>query len=127
MFRIIAVLALLVFTAPAAADPPVFVHEVVEAGPAFGSVTAAVDAAGNVHIAYQDKVIGDLKYAVKTGNTWMIETADPSGNNVGLDACIALDQQGDPHISYYNLSLGDLRHATKSGGFWTITTVDAAG
>jgi hypothetical protein len=78
----------------------------------------ALDADGNPCISYYDITNDDLKYAVKSGEVWTLETVDVNG---GRHTSLALDAQGNPHISY---QAGYLTYATKSGGVWTLRTVD---
>ena len=80
-----------------------------------GRNAIAVDSAGRPHIAYQDTINFDLKYARKTASgTWRIETVDTSGI-VGFGLALALDASDNPHISYYRsattVDTGDLKYA----------------
>jgi hypothetical protein len=68
----------------------------------------------------------DLKYAVKSGGVWSIETVDATGD-VGRHTSLELDGQGNPHIGYYDGTNWNLKYAVKSGGVWSIETVDATG
>ena len=78
------------------------------------------------HISYHDVTNGDLKYAVKSGTSWTLETVDATGL-VGRFTSLVLDAQGNPHISYYDSTNGDLRYAVKSGTWWTGEIVDDTG
>ena len=66
-----------------------------------------VDAFGNLHVAYQDAGLLDLKYAYK-GADWAIQTVHAIGNK-GADACLLVNPSTNrPHIIYQdgsNLSL----------------------
>jgi len=84
----------------------------------------ALDADGNIHLAYWDASVDRLKYALKKDGVWSFENPDPGLG--GGDHCdIAVDSQGNPHISYYRFGTGHLGYATKSGGSWTVSDVDA--
>jgi hypothetical protein len=91
------------------------------------STSIAVDAKGYPHISYRDVSKQDLKYAVKTGDLWAIETVPDPTPTVGLYTAIAVDNQGNPHISYHDYTNADLKYAMKSGDSWTIETVDVTG
>jgi len=93
----------------------------------------AFDAAGRPHIAYTERIDGDLKYAHKNAaNVWVIETVDSAGL-VGSGVSLALDASGMAHVSYQrnndSVSMGDVRHAERHCFFadfwcsWTVTTL----
>ena len=84
----------------------------------------AVDNSGKVHIAFSGYSGGPLKYALKTGSTWTIQTVD-AGSDVGSIA-IALDPAGNPHISYRDANAG-LKHAYWTGSAWNIDQIDSEG
>lgn len=81
----------------------------------------ALDANENPHISYYDVTDGDLKYAHKSGDVWIIETVDSTGT-IGTYTSLVLDSNGNPHISYGSDS--GLKYAVKTGGAWTIEVVD---
>lgn len=84
----------------------------------------AVDNLGTPYISYYDATNDDLKFAYKPETSWVVETADATGN-VGEYTSIAIDENHKAHISYLNQTYDDLKYATRtSGGFWTIETVD---
>ncbi|MCK5617846.1 MAG: hypothetical protein KAJ17_00525, partial [Candidatus Krumholzibacteria bacterium] len=78
------------------------------------------------HISYFDVTNADLKYAVKSGAAWILETVDATGS-VGEYTSLVLDAQGNPHISYHDATNEDLKYAVKSGTSWAHETVDATG
>jgi len=60
----------------------------------------AVDSSGDVHVAYYDDEAGNLKYAVKSGVSWTIETpAGATATGIGEYASLALDGNEDPAIA----------------------------
>jgi hypothetical protein len=66
----------------------------------------------------------ELKYAVKNGIVWNIETVEPYIDklSIGDTGCtMKLDSNGDPHISY--VANFTIKYATKSGGSWSIETL----
>jgi len=84
-----------------------------------------LDSQGNPHIAYRctdefDPSVERLKYAVKQGGSWVIETV---GSNilVSKEISLALDISGNPHISY--LWGRNLEYVVKSGGAWAKVRV----
>jgi hypothetical protein len=96
----------------------VWTTEIVDsAGIAGRGSSIAVDAAGNIHIAYKGS--GDLKYAFYDGVTWSTEVVDRS-----LDTWVslALDAEGNPHISYsdYDDDGYVLRYAYNNGTDWLL-------
>lgn len=91
-----------------------------EGAGAYSSI--AVDGDGNPHIAYDDTVNGELRYAVKMGGIWSIETVDPDDGGRGVS--IVLDSQGVPHIGYQEISENRPVYATKSGGAWITEIAD---
>ncbi len=104
---------------------PWFVEDIGEVnGGSYSSL--ALDRQDNPHVSYYEFSNRYLKYASKSGSTWIRETVDGAGN-VGEYSSLALDLQGNPHISYYeNAPNYDLKYASKSGGIWTLETVDVA-
>lgn len=92
----------------------------------------AIDSSDNIHIAYNDQIQDDLKYATNKSGVWIIETIDSAGD-VGRSISIALSSDNSPHISYFYKSdlagseTQDLKYATNSSGSWVTETVDFGG
>ncbi len=103
-----------------------FVPSTVVSGPPLADVgehaSAAVDGAGDTHIAYVDSTSGDLKYA-RRGAAWTVETVDAAGST-GWFPSIALTAAGEPRIAYHDAA-GALRYASRTGPAWTLSTIDA--
>lgn len=73
------------------------------------------------HVSYFNQADGDLKYAVKNGVGWILETVDALGTVTGVHNSLALDAAGIPHIAY--LSDGSLKYAVRNGGIWSTEFV----
>ncbi|MBI4064077.1 MAG: hypothetical protein HY401_07240 [Elusimicrobia bacterium] len=83
----------------------------------------AVDSAGTVHIAHQDALGQDLRYARKTsGGSWVASIVDSMGD-VGEYASLTLDQDENPQIAYYDSTNARLKHARWNGASWDIQTI----
>jgi len=99
----------------------------------FGGVTVAslaLDADDSPHISYYDDLQQDLKYARKSGGSWIIERVDGAGSDAGLFSALALgppSSAASVHIAYYDASSQALRYARKSGVGWSLELIDGAG
>jgi len=88
----------------------------------------ALDRNGAPHISYLDDNDHYVKYAVKNGSRWTIQSvglaAKSSGTiaNGGLSS-IAVDRSNNAHISYYDYGTGTFKYAKKSGASWGITSL----
>ncbi|MGH9868520.1 MAG: NEW3 domain-containing protein [Candidatus Polarisedimenticolia bacterium] len=78
----------------------------------------ALDPWGRTGIAYVDRTNGDLKFALRTGATWSIETVD-AVNSTGWYTSLAFGGDGSPRISYMDGTRTYLRYAFKTGSVWT--------
>jgi PKD repeat protein len=81
----------------------------------------ALDSSGTPCISYHDRANAELKYAVGTWTTWVVDHTF----GTGLYTSLALDSSDNPRISYYDYTSDDLKYAERNGGSWTITTVDS--
>ena len=73
----------------------------------------ALDSVNNPHISYFDLTNVDLKYAVRNGSSWDIETVDSVGAVGGFNSLV-LDSANNPHISYLDYTNNVLKYASKS-------------
>jgi hypothetical protein len=107
------------FATPAVGATPFVPVTVDSAGDVGKYVSMAVDGQGNPHIAYHDESPNiDLKYAVRKGGVWFVETAY-SISNAGFRNSLALDAQGNPHIIHWTPNAGfGFTYSTKVGGTW---------
>jgi FlgD Ig-like domain len=101
--------------------------EILETLPFNGFTNSmAIDAAGNVHLAYynNNNGIGDAMYGLKVGNNaFTRQTIDATGN-VGAYCSLALTQNGAPRVAYADFSNGQTRFAFKNGSSWETEPVD---
>ncbi|MFQ5554900.1 MAG: hypothetical protein ACE5GC_05970 [Acidimicrobiia bacterium] len=91
------------------------------------NVSLAVDPAGNPALTYYDNNTQELKFAMRDGDAWSIETIDADGDT-GRYSSLAFDADGNPHVSYFLLdsrTSGTVRYATNRGGTWETADVDA--
>lgn len=78
----------------------------------------AIDARGQVWIAYQDTSNGVLKVAHKADGVWDVKMADVGGGSkpdAGYWASLALDASGNPVVAHYDQGQGTLRVARWNG------------
>ena len=90
----------------------------------------ALDAGNGIHISYYDHLNGKLKYAFRSSvqAPWVIQTVDPSGNQIGEFSSLALDKNGKPRISYFDRTAEDLKLAVTLYQFYLpILLVDQTG
>ncbi len=59
-----------------------------------------MDPNANPRISYYDVTNTSLKYAVKSGGVWTLETPDSGPYLVGQNTSLAFDAQGNPSIAY---------------------------
>ncbi len=94
----------------------------------FQSGSLAIDSLSNPHLCYYDALNDVLKYAVKDGNSWTIETVDANTGDVPSSvwnsACLALDGYDVPHISYLDFQSTVLKYAHRQSGGWAPQVVD---
>lgn len=100
----------------------------------FGYMCSALDVtdSGVPHIAYYDLgpgLGGTLKYAVRSGSSWTVQTVDEyptysdNGTDFGLPSTLRLDGNQYPHILYYDAPNGRLKYAVLSGTVWISDTI----
>jgi len=68
------------------------------------------DIDGTLHVAYYKNDTGDLRYAVRSGQSWELHTVDAEGD-VGAWSSIVLDVNGHPHFAYQDAGNGTLKYA----------------
>ncbi|MGC4116625.1 MAG: hypothetical protein QM765_19055 [Myxococcales bacterium] len=89
----------------------------------------AVDASGNVHVAWCDFTAPNRRQLCYSRSTesgeWTRELVDASAD-VGGGASLALDRSGEPVISYFDFSHQSLKLARHRAGAWALEVVDGA-
>ncbi len=90
---------------------------------AFSSL--AVDAAGNLHVAYVEQASGALRYIERVGGAWSSSTTVDAGPGVSSHTSIALDAAGVPSIAYFKNGLRYARLNALGGSTWTLQAIDA--
>jgi M6 family metalloprotease-like protein len=88
--------------------------------------STAIDRFGRTGIAYFDRTNGDLKFALRTGTTWTLETVDAT-NSSGWYTSLAFGADGSPRIAYMDGTRTFLRYASKASGAWTREDVADTG
>ena len=98
------------------------------AAPIAGANDIAWDAAGRLHVIWNDRDERNLKYAVRgTNGKWnFVQTVDP-GFEAGGFPSLAVDTNGVPSVAYFDGDAGDLKYAKLVGGAWKVEKVDTAG
>jgi hypothetical protein len=94
-----------------------------------GENDLAFDAAGNLHLAYFDRVTRNLKYTVRDPRgVWStVQTIDPT-IDAGEYVSLALDSKGVPSVAYYEGNHGDLKYARLvQNNVWDVRWVDWTG
>ncbi len=87
----------------------------------------ALDSQGTPHIAYEAGTNADLRYAVRDGAGWNVETIESSVGSGACSVSLALDGNDQPHISYYDVHNGQLIYSVRSGVSWNSEIVDSSG
>lgn len=100
------------------------VEVIDEVGDEVGTSSIAMDANGNIHIAYINSTEGlILKYAFFDGTSWTIETIH-SAPNTGHWATIVLDTLGQPHVVWrYSGGHKSVMYGYRDSSGWHIETV----
>jgi hypothetical protein len=121
----------------------VWTSEWVETGLEVGDISCALDAGGNLCVAYYvESEYTDssgishrqcLKYATRTAATWTTRLVDEA-TLCGMYCSLAFDTSGNPAIAYYSmqnhsgsLTLKDLKLACYSGTIWDKQVVASTG
>lgn len=82
-----------------------------------------IDAADDLHLAYQDAGLLDLKYAKLSNGVWTTTTIDGVGNK-GADACLMIDPTfALPRIVYQDGSGLSIKYAEWDGSAWDKETL----
>ncbi|UCE26557.1 MAG: hypothetical protein JSW52_09415 [Candidatus Coatesbacteria bacterium] len=103
-------------------------HWVIEIVEAIGSNSPSIklDSFGRPCIAYGSSDGEAVKFALKDGDAWRIETVGECYAHVPISVSLALDGSDTPHISYVDYLKQQLKYAVHEGGTWHIDTVTSS-
>ncbi|HYO10990.1 MAG TPA: alginate lyase family protein [Tepidisphaeraceae bacterium] len=88
----------------------------------------AWDAAGRLHMVFNDRGAKNLKYSVRdTNGVWSAVQTIDAGFEAGGYPSLAIDSKGNPAVAYFDGNGGDLKFAKMNAGAWQVETVDSAG
>ena len=87
--------------------------------------SVVIDTLGNIHVSYCDAYLGDVKYARKEPNGWIMDTVDSDGA-VGKYMNMAVGKNNIPQIIYHDQDLHTLKYAILKNKKWEISTLDSA-
>ena len=86
----------------------------------------ALDSTDRPHLAYCEEAADDLKYGVRSGAGWSLQTVDGAAAGLGYCCSLAL-VPGDPYparIAYFDATNGLLKYARQTGATsWDLQTV----
>ena len=80
----------------------------------------------NPQLAWYDDTAKELKYAVKSGDSWEISTVDSEGD-VGRYPALVIDNNNNAYISYHEMmsnTSGYIKVAKWGGEAWTTERID---
>lgn len=80
------------------------------------------DASGAVHVVWATSLGGEVRYAVRTGASWTVETI--ATDRFRPDLAVAAD--GTPHVAFVDEETGNAMayHAVRGAGGWEVATVN---
>lgn len=89
-------------------------------------VSLALGPDGSSHMSFYNTENDTLCYAVRTWNSWEVETVDDFRleQDESYYSSIKIDTQGGIHIAYTSYSALSLRYAYSEGDDWTVEIVD---
>jgi hypothetical protein len=87
------------------------------------SPSIALDSLGRPCIAYGSGDGDVVKFAVKNGDIWQMETVGECYAHVPISVSLALDASDTPHISYVDYLKHELKYAVRNGGEWQVETL----
>jgi hypothetical protein len=84
----------------------------------------ALDSMDRPCLAYCEEAADDLRYGVRSGAGWSVQTVDGATTAAGYYCSLALDSGGLARIAYYDSTDKVLRYARQTGGTsWDLATV----
>jgi hypothetical protein len=86
----------------------------------YAESSAAVDANGHVHLAFEDFTSNMVRYATNLNGSYVLQDIDlANGYWVSLD----VDSNAKVHVIYYQQPTQSVRYATNAGGSWAIMSL----
>ncbi len=102
-----------------------FTQETVDASASGGGGgSMAIDAQGNLHIAYEDGGSGGVAYRKRTGTTWSSSTLIHTD---GRNPQIAVGPDGSVHIVYDDVNASLIKYSHFNGVSWSTSTLEGVG
>lgn len=86
-----------------------------------------LDSSDKPRISFWDQDADTLKYAYKSGASWIRITVDGNPAQVGFPNSIELDSSGNPHIIYSDYTNHRVRHAWIESALWKWEDITSAG
>jgi hypothetical protein len=90
------------------------------------SPSIKLDSFGRPCIAYGSSDGEVVKFALKDGDTWRIETVGECYAHVPISVSLALDGSDTPHISYVDYLKHQLNYAVYEDGTWHVDTLTSS-
>jgi hypothetical protein len=90
--------------------------------------TIAADSTNRPHISYYSSLQQTgLRYGVRNGSSWSLETVVDTGPSAERYPAIDTDSSNTPYIFYFHFPSQSLRLAVLNGSSWSIETVVSGG
>jgi len=88
-------------------------------------MSIGTDSTAAVHIVFNDRNSGYLRYTNNKGGTWSFTDIDYIAGGDYKYNSLGIDSNDDVHIAYYDQINGVLKYATNKSGTWVISQIDS--